>query len=53
MDEFFSQAEKHKEKSKLMAKEGQIYAKMNRIQEDQEKRIEGLKREQDLSDFKA
>ena len=26
---------------------------MNRIQEDQEKRIQGLQREQDLSDFKA
>ena len=53
VDEYFSQAEKHKEKSKLESKENAIYAKMNRIQEDQEKRIQGLQREQDLSDFKA
>ena len=39
VDEYFSQAEKYKEKTKLQAKEGQIFAKMNRIQEDQEKRI--------------
>lgn len=53
VDEFFSQAEKQKDKARLYAKEQQIYAKMNRIQEDQEKRIQGLQREQDLSDFKA
>ena len=53
VDEYFSQAEKHKEKSKLVAKEDAIWQKMNRIQDDQEKRIQGLQREQDLSDFKA
>ena len=53
VDEYFSQAEKHKEKSKLESKENAIWQKMNRIQEDQEKRIQGLQREQDLSDFKA
>ena len=34
MDEFFSQAEKYKEKSKLESKENQIWQKMSRIQED-------------------
>ena len=53
MDEFFSQAEKYKEKSKLETKENQIWNKMNRIKEDQYKRVEGLQREQDLSEFKA
>lgn len=45
VDEYFSQAEKHKEKSKLVSKENAIWQKMNRIQEDQEKRIQGLSRE--------
>jgi len=31
VDEYFSQAEKHKEKSKLDAKENAIWHKMNRI----------------------
>lgn len=53
VDEYFSQAEKHKEKNRLEGRENQIWQKMNRIQEDQQKRIEGLQKEQDLSDFKA
>lgn len=31
VDEYFSQAEKHKEKSKLASKENAIWQKMNRI----------------------
>ena len=53
VDEYFSQAEKYKQKSKMESKENAIWQKMTRIQEDQEKRIQGLQREQDLSDFKA
>lgn len=53
VDEYFSQAEKHKEKSKMESRENAIWLKMHRIQDDQEKRIQGLQREQDLSDFKA
>lgn len=34
VDEYFSQAEKHKEKSKMASKESAIWHKMNRIQED-------------------
>ena len=45
VDEYFSQSEKQKEKSKLETKENAIWHKMNRIQEDQEKRIQGLQRE--------
>ena len=37
----------------MESKENAIWQKMTRIQEDQEKRIQGLQREQDLSDFKA
>ena len=53
VDEYYSQAEKHKEKSKMESKENAIWQKMHKIQEDQSKRIQGLQREQDLSDFKA
>ena len=53
MDEFFSQAEKYKERTRLESKENSIWQKMSRIQDDQYKRIEGLQREQDLSEFKA
>lgn len=53
VDEYFSQALKHKEKQKLDAQENAIFSKMNRIQEDQEKRIAGLQKEQDLSEYKA
>ena len=53
VDEYFSQAEKQKEVSKNQSKESAIWTKMNRIKEDQEKRIGGLQREQDLSEFKA
>lgn len=42
VDEYFSQAEKQKEVSKNQSKESAIWTKMNRIKEDQEKRIGGL-----------
>ena len=42
VDEYFSQAEKYKEKTKIESKENAIWQKMHRIQEDQTKRIEGL-----------
>ena len=45
--------EKQKEASKGHNKETEIWKKMSRIKEDQEKRISGLQREQDLSEFKA
>ena len=35
MDEFFSQAEKYKERNKLETKENQIWNKMDRIKDDQ------------------
>lgn len=53
VDEYFSQAEKQKEVSKNTSKEQAIWQKMNKIKEDQEKRISGLHKEQDLSEFKA
>lgn len=53
VDEYFSQALKHKEKVKLESQENAIFSKMHRIQEDQEKRIAGLQKEQDLSEYKA
>ena len=45
--------DKQREQSKYQSKEDEIWKKMNRIREDQEKRITGLQREQDLSEFKA
>lgn len=45
VDEYYSQAEKYREKVKTESKESAIWNKMNRIQEDQEKRIAGLKKE--------
>lgn len=42
VDEYFSQAQKQKEVSKVQSKEQAIWAKMNKIKEDQEKRIVGL-----------
>ena len=53
VDEYFSQSEKQKEVSKNQSKESAIWQKMNRIKEDQEKRISGLQKEQVLSEFKA
>ena len=52
-DEYFSQASKQKEVNKIQSKESAIWSKMNKIKEDQEKRISGLQKEQDLSEFKA
>ena len=53
VDEYFSQLDKQREQSKFSSKEDEIWKKMNRIREDQEKRISGLQREQDLSEYKA
>ena len=53
VDEYFSQLDKQREQSKYSSKEDEIWKKMNRIREDQEKRISGLQREQDLSEYKA
>jgi hypothetical protein len=53
VDEFFSQAEKQRNKEKVEAKGNSIFNKVTRIQEDQQKRIDGLKKEQDMSEFKA
>jgi len=53
VDEYFSQAEKQKEVTRTQSKESAIWSKMNKIKEDQEKRISGLQKEQDLSEFKA
>lgn len=53
VDEYFSQALKQREVNKNQSKESAIWSKMNKIKEDQEKRISGLQKEQDLSEFKA
>lgn len=53
IDEYFSQAVKQKEVNKIQSKESAIWSKMNKIKEDQEKRIQGLQKEQDFSEFKA
>lgn len=53
VDEYFSQAVKQKEVTKIQSKETAIWSKMNKIKEDQEKRILGLQKEQDLTEFKA
>jgi len=53
VDEYFSQSEKQKEVNKSQSKESAIWHKMNRIKEDQEKRISGLQKEQVLSEFRA
>ena len=53
VDEYFSQLDKQREQSRFSSKEDEIWKKMNRIREDQEKRISGLQREQDLSEYKA
>ena len=51
VDEYFSQAEKYKARTKTESQEAGIWSKMRRIQADQEKRISGLQREQDLSEL--
>lgn len=53
VDEYFSQAQKYREKVKLESQETAIFSKVTRIQEDQDKRIAGLQKEQDLSEYKA
>lgn len=42
VDEYFSQLDKQREQSKYNSKEDEIWKKMGRIREDQEKRISGL-----------
>lgn len=42
VDEYFSQLDKQREQSKYISKEDEIWKKMGRIKEDQEKRIQGL-----------
>ena len=53
VDLYFTQIDKQKEESKIQQKEAEIYKKMNRIKNDQLKRIEGLQKEQDNSLAKA
>jgi predicted ribosome quality control (RQC) complex YloA/Tae2 family protein len=53
VDLYFTQIDKQKEDSKVQQKEAEIYKKMNRIKNDQLKRIEGLQKEQDNSLSKA
>lgn len=53
VDLYFTQIDKQKVESQLQQKEAEIYKKMNRIKDDQLKRIEGLQKEQDLSLSKA
>jgi hypothetical protein len=43
----------YKESSKFVNKENKIWEKMSKIKDDQERRIQGLQKEQDLSEFKA
>jgi len=50
---YFTQIDKQKEETKIHQKEAEIYKKMNRIKNDQLKRIEGLQKEQDNSLVKA
>lgn len=53
VDLYFTQIDKQKEETKMQQKEADIYKKMNRIKNDQLKRIEGLQKEQDSSIAKA
>lgn len=53
VDLYFTQIDKQKEETKVQQKEAEIYKKMNRIKNDQLKRIEGLQKEQDDSLVKA
>jgi len=53
VDLYFTQIDKQKEETKVNQKEAEIYKKMNRIKNDQLKRIEGLQKEQDTSLAKA
>ncbi len=45
--------DRYRETQKHVGKEDQVWKKVNRIKDDQEKRIAGLQKEQDLSEFKA
>ena len=42
VDEYFSAVDKYRESSKFQNKENEIWKKMNRIKDDQMKRISGL-----------
>ena len=42
VDEYFSQMDKERESSRYSNKEDEIWKKMSRIKEDQEKRVQGL-----------
>jgi predicted ribosome quality control (RQC) complex YloA/Tae2 family protein len=42
VDEYFSQLDKQREHQKHSSKEDEIWKKMSRIKDDQEKRIHGL-----------
>jgi len=53
VDEYFSQLDKFREQTKAQNKESEIWKKTTRIKDDQEKRIVGLQKEQDLSEQKA
>lgn len=53
VDLYFTQIDKQKEQSKVDQKEAEIYKKVNRIKDDQLKRIEGLQKEADSSLIKA
>ena len=53
VDLYFTQIDKQKEESKFQQKEAEIFKKMNRIKNDQLKRIEGLQKEQGNSLTKA
>ena len=53
VDLYFTQIDKQKEQARIEQKEADIYKKMNRIKDDQLKRIEGLQKEADNSLIKA
>lgn len=42
VDEYFSQLDKQRDQVRYSSKEDEIWKKMNRIREDQEKRVTGL-----------
>jgi hypothetical protein len=45
VDEYFTQMDKYRETTKSQNKETEIWKKMSRIKDDQEKRITGLQKE--------
>jgi len=53
VDLYFTQIDKQKEQTRIEQKEAEIYKKMNRIKDDQLKRIEGLQKESDSSLIKT